>query len=798
MPIISIIVPVYNMSAYLDKCLTSLVNQSFRDIEIICIDDHSSDGSNDILLKWQKKDDRIKAYYFTEHKGTSYARKYAGMRSIGKYVMFCDADDTFEEQACEIVVDEMERDPVDILHYQTRVTFLHQYEQERVLDLENRLKPYMDRYTADSLIVPCYQEKRWGKTLWNKAYNGEKCRKAFARVYEADFSIATDVYLFFLISYFCKSYRGIDKCLYIYQYGTGISSYQTCDFTTFKKTLDRLKAIEGIDLFIQEESPNALVYECARNIRRETERDIVNDWQNTLALPEKRAGYDLLLSVLGAETLIGTLAELYWFDQEKIISYIAVSRNEVPAGRPVKKIGLYYPTLQNGGAQRVVCKLATLFIEMGYYIVLITDEKPSEEDYDYPESVVREQLPLHTDSISDRYMERAQCWLHIIENNQLDTVVYNLGITDSTLFDFCTIKAGNANLVAFYHGIFCSTLWYSLKTGAIEPLAYRLTDRIICLSRMDKHYWSSFSKSYFIPNPMDFPPQDQISELSSGNILWVGRISPEKNPDAVLKVFASVVDRVPYATLTIVGSALLTETEMALKKMADSLCISDRVLFAGFQKNVSCFYQHASVLCFTSRSEGWPLVLSEAKAFGIPIVMFDLPWIEFVRDGRGIEVVPQGDIHGMADKLVALLTNDELRLRQGKLSRESIEEMSADLPARWSEVFDGIEYQTPLECSMENRLMLSMIHLNMIDGVNSMSNSLVSTVNRHEEVVNRHEASINHQWEVQKWHEKRLQEVEKQNAALTKALKKLTNSRYYRFKSAIKKTILKCVRWLKS
>ena len=87
---ISIIIPVYNVSDYLDKCLESVVNQTYKKIEIIIIDDGSSDNSGNICDKWANIDSRIKVYH-QENKGLSCARNFGIKKSTGKYLFFIES-----------------------------------------------------------------------------------------------------------------------------------------------------------------------------------------------------------------------------------------------------------------------------------------------------------------------------------------------------------------------------------------------------------------------------------------------------------------------------------------------------------------------------------------------------------------------------------------------------------------------------------------------------------------------------------------------------------------------------------
>lgn len=91
-PKISIIVPVYNTEKYLDKCISSLINQTLKEIEIICINDGSTDNSLKILEKFASKDKRIKIFS-QENQGQSAARNFGIKHATGEYLGFVDADD---------------------------------------------------------------------------------------------------------------------------------------------------------------------------------------------------------------------------------------------------------------------------------------------------------------------------------------------------------------------------------------------------------------------------------------------------------------------------------------------------------------------------------------------------------------------------------------------------------------------------------------------------------------------------------------------------------------------------------
>ena len=100
--LISVIIPIYNSSQYLDMCLNSCICQSYSNVEIICVDDGSTDNSAAIVKLFQEKDDRIK-YFFKENGGLVSSRKFGLFVSKGQYVFFLDSDDYIEQNSIELL-----------------------------------------------------------------------------------------------------------------------------------------------------------------------------------------------------------------------------------------------------------------------------------------------------------------------------------------------------------------------------------------------------------------------------------------------------------------------------------------------------------------------------------------------------------------------------------------------------------------------------------------------------------------------------------------------------------------------
>lgn len=113
MALISIIVPVYNVSRFLDKCLNSIVHQTYEELEIILIDDGSTDGSSQMCDKWAQRDPRIVVIH-SSNQGVSHARNIGLRQAKGDYIGFVDADDWIEYDMYEIMLQYMKKYHSDI------------------------------------------------------------------------------------------------------------------------------------------------------------------------------------------------------------------------------------------------------------------------------------------------------------------------------------------------------------------------------------------------------------------------------------------------------------------------------------------------------------------------------------------------------------------------------------------------------------------------------------------------------------------------------------------------------------
>ncbi len=138
-PLVSIIVPVYNVEKYLDKCVQSLLNQTYKNIEIILVDDGSPDNCGDICDEYAKKDDRIKVIHKTNC-GLAAARNSGQDSASGAALMFLDGDDYLEPNCCEYAYKALIENDVELVMFNMFTDYPNSQREIRSFDdCESRL-----------------------------------------------------------------------------------------------------------------------------------------------------------------------------------------------------------------------------------------------------------------------------------------------------------------------------------------------------------------------------------------------------------------------------------------------------------------------------------------------------------------------------------------------------------------------------------------------------------------------------------------------------------------------------------
>jgi glycosyltransferase involved in cell wall biosynthesis len=200
------------------------------------------------------------------------------------------------------------------------------------------------------------------------------------------------------------------------------------------------------------------------------------------------------------------------------------------------------------------------------------------------------------------------------------------------------------------------------------------------------------AKAVVIPNPIDATAPATPIPSSGNRIVAAGRLSPQKGFDLLLTAFTDVARRVPSAHLTIFGEG---PERSALERQAVELGIAKRVQFPGVTSAPGEWISAADIFVLSSRFEGFPNVLLEALAAGLPSVAFDCPWgpADIVQDRKTGLLVPAENVPALADALVHLLTEPDVRSRIAVHARADTRFSTDTVLAKWDAVIDQVSAQ---------------------------------------------------------------------------------------------------------
>lgn len=205
---ISVIVPLYNVERYVNRCIDSILTQSFDNFEVILINDGSTDKTGDICDFYAAKDSRIKVIH-KENGGGSSARKAGIDAAIGKYIMFIDSDDAYVEGALEKAHKTIVEHNVDIVQF-------NYYKTENMEDVTPFGTGEVQLFDGRDALLQLMTQKSpnaFNNLLWCKIYKSEIVKKP-----EYNLAIRTidDVPMIARIFYYAENIATLDMPLYYY------------------------------------------------------------------------------------------------------------------------------------------------------------------------------------------------------------------------------------------------------------------------------------------------------------------------------------------------------------------------------------------------------------------------------------------------------------------------------------------------------------------------------------------------------------------------------------------------------
>lgn len=329
-PAISIVVPAYNKEPYIKQCMDSLVNQTLKDIEIIVVDDASTDNTLQILRDYEKKDSRVKIIAKALNGGLHMARKTAVKATSGDYVLFVDADDEIELKTCEVLYSYVSSHPADILHFGVSIHPEGKSDEDFAYSYDQMYAQTNGDQSGDNIIKSSFSSDFPHWMPWNvitALFKGDLIRASFEKTVSARLTKVEDAYEYFVTASSAKTLKDLTAFRALkYHIGRGISGRSKISVERFSTEQQYIKDV--VNAFCDfagdfvDDSNGAFVNDsfddCALESRKQTVEEAAQ-WFDNRALKIVKDEFFTRLKVEDFQEAINAVIETWGLERACLI-----------------------------------------------------------------------------------------------------------------------------------------------------------------------------------------------------------------------------------------------------------------------------------------------------------------------------------------------------------------------------------------------------------------------------------------------------------------------------------------------
>lgn len=239
---LSIVIPIYNKGPYLSKCLDSILKWGYK-IQIICVDDCSTDNSVEILEKYRDKYDSITIVKHSVNQGPHQGRKDGVDLALAPKMLIVDADDEIDNEFFEHFNEIMNNySEYDIVHFESKIDAEDDVSYKMIEQIRTFTKPCYKTLKDKEVFDSFYLDHLYNWHLWDKLYSTDVCKKAFDAIGNDIIFVGEDFVEVAFIAFYAKSYTFSNYLLYNYHYGRGLYGHRRrVTVESFKRTCTSVK-----------------------------------------------------------------------------------------------------------------------------------------------------------------------------------------------------------------------------------------------------------------------------------------------------------------------------------------------------------------------------------------------------------------------------------------------------------------------------------------------------------------------------------------------------------------------------
>lgn len=649
-PKVTIVIPVYNGEQYVSQAIDSALAQTYKNIEILVVNDGSTDNTENIALSYE---DKIK-YIKKENGGVASALNIAIKEMSGEYFSWLSHDD---------------------LYLPTKI----EKEVEALSSLKNK-----------NTIIACNVDivsPSLALIRHNKIPDGAK--KSMSCFLAFDQSVGLNGCSLLISKKLFDKHGLFNENLKVtqdYDMWFRFACEEEFLFIDDNLVLSRQHAKQGSKTMkeVNYEVDN-LHSRFISKIQVEEFLNFVNNdidlckkyyTQYLISMNCKKSAIRTLILYINILILKGKEKEALEFINKELFANSNVSLNPTlfkvnQTSKP--KLVFYNNIWIKGGIERVLSKVFN-GLKNDYEIIFVSTNFDENIGYEIPANIKQIQISPNL----NQNICHALLFICTLEN--ADIFIGNQNLDEFFLPTYKLLKESGIKTIACNH--YNYFLPFQLKwlsnLAKTRNYYYNFADAVTWSTKSSQIAYSGINENgYYLPNPNSFEVQ-QPKSTHSRNIICVGRFKDVyKRLDLSLKCFKLILERVPDATLTIVGPYNLNmkvpNSNKTFSKLLKELNIpNNKILFVGETFNLIDYYKKSDIFMLTSETEGFGMVLTEAATCGVPSVAFNIPGLDdIIENGKNGYLVDMLDIQAMADKISEFLLLDDSK--KAEISKTTLE-----------------------------------------------------------------------------------------------------------------------------
>lgn len=657
-PLFSIIIANCNNELHIGKCLRSAVSQTLENIEIIVVDDASTDNSPRIIQEYASRDRRIKAILKDKNGGLFMTRKIGIMAASGQYLTFLDGDDFLDISACQTLYNAIVLG-YDIVENCMNVVNAGNAEEKEITWWLNYANNGVNQeYWHDEIANQMFIERKLRWNVCGRAILREICVYAYNDLPDGYIMRMEDFHSMTAITRIARNLYKIEDKLYFYRFGSGISTLQDLrrKYRPWFNLGDTTNAIKNyIDRYSLEVGFENIHYlNCSYSVRT---------WLEAVPPDEAGAYFDLIKRQYGLKTLLKVLVEKF-SDQIGAVAekFRICMDSQSGSTTPVKTVGIYYHRLTGGGVQTIIASMARMLQEQGYQVIIFVEEK-SAKSVNLPASIKIYQLPPGyggAANVVNHLLEFRQ----VLAECQIDLMFHAGAFAPYLLWDIILLNNFHIPVIINCHGSECMQflkIWAKyMPQDQME--VFKCADAVTCLSRTSELYLRiNGINALYIPNPVKRPLPNQSTQALQNIAIMARFDDPLKQLNQSLLVFREIHRVKPWIKFYLIGDFKTDAQREEFFQKIRTYGLSDNIILTGWVEEPEVFLRKCAIFLSTSYIEAFPLGIAEAQSLGLACVIYDIP-IEATSHNESIIVVAQKDYQGAAKAIIDLL-DDPHRLK---------------------------------------------------------------------------------------------------------------------------------------